>query len=280
MPTAQMRKMRNIIRQLRIQPGDRVLEIGTGWGALAILMAQTVDCTIDTITLSTEQAELATRRVADAGLADRVKVHYMDFRECRNKPDWAGAFDKFFSIEMIDNLSKDFIAEFWSVVDWALKPRTAIGVVQVISMPEARIPAYDKARADFIQKWVSATQSMTSLWLYTHLTIDLCFLLETMNSGTQGRLTVDSVHNIGPHYARTLREWKRKFLSNWPGLIAKELAVQYELDDAELEIFKRKWIYYFDYCEAGFATRSLGDHVITFTREGYADFGCDFDSHF
>lgn len=61
----------------------------------------------------------------------------MDFRECRNKPEWAGSFDKFFSIEMIDNLSKDFIGEFWSVVDWALKPKAAIGVVQVISMPEA-----------------------------------------------------------------------------------------------------------------------------------------------
>ena len=66
-------------------------------------------------------------------------------------------------------------------------------------------------------------------------------MLETMNSGTQGRLTVDSVHNIGPHYARTLREWKGKFLSNWPEF-SRELIDQYDLGEADLEIFRRKWI--------------------------------------
>jgi cyclopropane fatty-acyl-phospholipid synthase-like methyltransferase len=76
----------------------------------------------------------------------------------------------------------------------------------------------------------------------------LCFLVETMNRGTQGRLTVDSVANIGPHYARTLREWKRKFLRNWTGTIASALVDQYGLDDVSLEVFKRKWICEFFCC--------------------------------
>jgi cyclopropane-fatty-acyl-phospholipid synthase len=110
---------------------------GTGWGALSILIAKTVDCTIDTVTLSGEQRDLATARIAQAGLSDRIRVHYMDFRESRKQPGWAGAFDRFVSVEMIENVGREFIEDFWAVADWALKPRAAIGVVQVITMPEA-----------------------------------------------------------------------------------------------------------------------------------------------
>ncbi|KAH9852500.1 CFS1-like protein [Lenzites betulinus] len=264
---AQMRKMKNIIRRARVRPGDRVLEIGTGWGALSITLAKTVDCTIDTVTLSLEQRDLAVARIAKAGLSDRITVHYMDFRQCMDKPEWAGAFDRFISIEMIENVGREFIEEYWKVVDWALNPKSAIGVVQVISMPEARIPAYDAAGVDFIQKWVFFPGCYIP---------SLTFLVDTLSSGSGGgRLTIDSVENIGPHYARTLREWKRKFLANWESVIAAALIKQYDLDAAGLAIFKRKWIYYFDYCEAGFATRTLGDHIITFTREGDLAFGCD-----
>ncbi|KIJ22870.1 hypothetical protein M422DRAFT_39896, partial [Sphaerobolus stellatus SS14] len=94
-----------------------------------------------------------------------------------------------------------------------------------------------------------------------------------MKTATEGRLTVDSVANIGPHYARTLREWKQKFLDNW-GIIAEALVSKYNLKGEDLNVFRRKWIYYFDYCDAGFATRTLGDHIITFTREGNMEYGC------
>jgi len=99
----------------------------------------------------------------------------MDFRESLKKPEWKGAFDRFVSIEMIENVGKDFIPEYWRVVDWALKEDTAIGMVQVISMPESRvyqvtfsfflsflfkycigIPSYDR-QVDFVQKWVSSS---------------------------------------------------------------------------------------------------------------------------
>ncbi|TBU38075.1 Mycolic acid cyclopropane synthetase-domain-containing protein [Dichomitus squalens] len=264
--SAQARKMQNLIKRAGIAPGDRVLEIGTGWGSLAILMASTVECSVDTITLSVEQHDLAVERIEKAGLSDRVTVHYMDFRMCRERTEWAGVFDKFISVEMIENVGRDFIEEYWRVVDWALKPKTSVGVVQVITMPEARTPAYDSSGVDFIQKWVFPGCYIPSL----------CFLVETLNRGSQGRLTVDSVSNIGPHYARTLREWKRKFLVNWDKSISMALVNLYGLDEASLGVFKRKWIYYFDYCEAGFVTRTLGDHIITFTREGNVSFGCDF----
>jgi len=144
-----------------------------------------------------------------------------------------------------------------------------------------------------------------------------------MTNGSEGRLATDSVSNIGPHYARTLREWKRRFTANFEAVIAPALRKQYDLSDCDLEIFRRKWIcesricfcgvgpfvstvcllaglqiicewYFFsavlckviqlskhlsDYCEAGFATRSLGDHIITFTREGNVALGCTWDDY-
>ena len=114
------------------------IQSGTGWGALSILIAQTVDCTIDTVTLSGEQRDFATARIAAAGLSNRITIHCMDFRRCRDYTQWAGTFDRFVSIEMIENVGREFIEEFWSVADWALKPCEAIGVVQVITMPESR----------------------------------------------------------------------------------------------------------------------------------------------
>ena len=137
------------------------------------------------------------------------------------------------------------------------------------------IPAYDSSGADFIQKWVSRVLVTSSRSLYTQVNPDsdriprvripaiilkeaymltstavfpggyipsFCFLIETMNRATSGRLTVDSVANIGPHYARTLREWKRRFLSNWTDTIAPALVDKYSLDEADLEVFRRKWI--------------------------------------
>ncbi|KAF8634283.1 hypothetical protein AX17_004238 [Amanita inopinata Kibby_2008] len=149
---AQICKMRTILSKVKIRPGDRVLEIGTGFGSLAILAASTIDCTIETITLSVHQATLARKRIEGAGLTDRITVHNMDFRECMNKPEWKESFDRFISIEMIENVGKDYLEDYWRVVDWALKKDAGVGFVQVISLPEARVKQYDND-VDFIQKW-------------------------------------------------------------------------------------------------------------------------------
>ncbi|KAG8920747.1 hypothetical protein FRC02_000715 [Tulasnella sp. 418] len=101
-----------------------------------------------------------------------------------------------------------------------------------------------------------------------------------MKSGSNSRLIVDSVSNIGPHYARTLREWRHRFNGSFDGPIVDALKDEHpELlrgskGAAEIEVFRRKWLYYFCYCEAGFLMRVLGVHIITFAREGYESFGC------
>ncbi|KIJ35044.1 hypothetical protein M422DRAFT_181217, partial [Sphaerobolus stellatus SS14] len=121
-----------------IQKGDKVLEIRTGWGSLAILAAQKAECTVVTITLSTEQTLLAQQRVSEAGLSERISIHNMDFREYLGRPEWKGAFDKFISIEMMEYVGKNYMREYWNVVNWAINGKTGVGVVQCIALPEAR----------------------------------------------------------------------------------------------------------------------------------------------
>ncbi|KAG7439658.1 CFS1-like protein [Guyanagaster necrorhizus] len=265
----QMQKMKMILKKADIRPGDRVLEIGTGWGSLAILAAETIPgCKIDTITSASTQAAFARKRIKEAGLSDFITVHEMDYRECFIKPEWAGAFDRFISVEMIEHVGRDFLTEYWKVVDWAVKRDTGLGVVQVITFPEARIESYHSEGVDFMQKWF-----FPGGYLPTP-----CILMEAMKAGSSGRLTVDSIVNIGPHYARTLREWKRNFVDAWEGTISPALVRKYNLTPDEQEVFRRKWIYFVlasGYSEAGFSTRTLGDHIVTFTRDGNTSLRCE-----
>ncbi|KAF5374088.1 hypothetical protein D9615_008893 [Tricholomella constricta] len=148
---AQMRKLNHIIRKAQIHPGHRVLEIGSGWGSMAILIAQTFPGThVDTITLSVQQQTLARQRVAKAGLEGRIEVHLMDYRHM--PLGWEGAFDRVISIEMIEAVGAEFLEKYWQVVDWALKKKGGVGVVQAISIPEARFERYIR-EIDFIRKW-------------------------------------------------------------------------------------------------------------------------------
>ena len=165
----QVRKMKNAIDKAHILPGQRILDIGCGWGSLAIMIAECIPSTkIDAITLSVHQQTLAQERIALAGLSDRITIHLMDYR---NMPsDWKNAFDRVISIEMIEHVGKDFLEAFWSAVHWAMKLKDAIGVVQVITMPEASrsvtsaltsflskncFSGCNAQKPDFMRKWVS-----------------------------------------------------------------------------------------------------------------------------
>ncbi|KAF8073417.1 CFS1-like protein [Lyophyllum atratum] len=231
---AQIRKLKHIINKAQIRPGHRVLEIGSGWGSMAILIAQTFPGThVDTITLSVQQQALARTRIAKAGLEDRIEVHLMDYRNM--PPDWRGAFDRVVSIEMIEAVGAEFLEKYWQVVDWALKLKDGVGVVQVISIPEARFDRYIR-EIDFIRKWVLFPGGFLPT---------LTLLLQSMT----------------PVIVPAL---KREYPEVMCGPRGKE----------EIEVFKRKWICNC-YCEVGFTTRTLGDHIISFVREGYRDYGCN-----
>ncbi|EGN98375.1 hypothetical protein SERLA73DRAFT_91705, partial [Serpula lacrymans var. lacrymans S7.3] len=232
----QLRKLRHIIAKAKISSNQRVLEIGSGWGSLSILIAQTFPgTTVDTITLSVHQQTMALARIKAADMQDRIKVHLMDYRAMPF--EWKGLFDRVVSIEMIEAVGSEFIEKYWSVVDWALKEDGGVGVVQVITIPEALFPG------GFLP------------------TVTL--LLQAMEKGSSGRLIVDSISNIGPHYARTLREWRKRFISNFDSVIVPALKTEYPSvmggpkGREEIEVFKRKWLCAC-YCEVGFTTRTLG----------------------
>ncbi|CUA75126.1 cyclopropane-fatty-acyl-phospholipid synthase [Rhizoctonia solani] len=274
---AQMIKLEHLVKKLRIpETSDetiRILEIGSGWGALAILLAQKYSFVeIDSLTLSSEQKSLAEERIRAAGVEARVRIWLMDYR-CVPE-SWTGAFDRFVSVEVIEAVGREFLTEYWAIVERCMKPNNSVGVVQVITIPEPRYDRYIR-EIDFIRKWSK------HLFPGGHLPT-VTALVDTLAQGGKSKLIVDSISNIGPHYARTLREWRRRFLAKFNSDIIPSLKREYPevFDESvrgryEIEVFKRKWVYYYCYCEVGFTTRTLGDHIITFVREGFEGYGCD-----
>ncbi|KAF2753047.1 cyclopropane-fatty-acyl-phospholipid synthase [Pseudovirgaria hyperparasitica] len=253
---AQMRKLHHFIESAHLKESDHVLEIGTGWGSLAIEAVRATGCRITSLTLSKEQKELAEERIAQAGFQDKIDVLLCDYRDVQ--PPAKGAFDKVVSIEMLEAVGKEFLETYFSCVNRLLKKEGGIGVFQCITMPETRYDAYASSD-DFIRRYIFPGGHLPTV----------SQLVNAINTGSNKTLIVDDVLNIGPHYAKTLRLWREAFLDNFDADIRPALLRQHDgMTKQEIETFRRKWEYYFTYCEAGFWTKTLGDVIITVGREG------------
>ncbi|WP_375170026.1 class I SAM-dependent methyltransferase [Marinobacter sp.] len=221
-------KLDTICRKLDLQPGDRVIEIGTGWGGFAIHAAKHYGCHVTTTTISREQLELAKTRVQEEGLDDRITLLFDDYR------DLQGQFDKLVSIEMIEAVGPQFLDSYLAQISTLLKP-DGLALIQSINMPEQR---YLRAlrNVDFIQRFIFPGSFIPSFGA----------ILESVRS--QSNLVLTHAEDIGFHYARTLRDWCQRFMAQ-----ASELDAQgYD------EAFRRLWHFYFAYCEAGFSERAIG----------------------
>ncbi|KAK8105039.1 hypothetical protein PG999_008398 [Apiospora kogelbergensis] len=252
---AQMTKLRRFVDGCRIKPSDHVLEIGTGWGSFAIEAVRTTGCRVTSLTLSKEQKALAEERIRAAGLADRIQVKLMDYRNLAvpERP-----YDKIVSIEMLEAVGKEFLGTYFSHMDRLLKKDGGIAMFQCITMPENRYEALGK-KEDFIAKYIFPGGYLPAITQ----------LLHHISAESRGTLIVEKIENIGGHYAKTLRLWKEKFMQNFESTIAPALRREHpRMTDAEIGVFRRKWEYYFTYCEAGFVTKTLGDVIITVGREG------------
>jgi cyclopropane-fatty-acyl-phospholipid synthase len=248
---AQMRKLDRFIDNAHIIRSDHVLEIGTGWGSFAMRAVQRTGCKVTTLTLSIEQKELAEARIRDSGMSDNITVLLCDYRTLR-VPE-TGAFDKIVSIEMLEAVGAEYLVTYFRCINKLLKPDGGIACFQCITMPDARAAAYASSD-DFIRRYIFPGGYLPSV----------SELVGAIHSASAGSLIVDSLENIGPHYTKALRLWREGFLAKWEVI---RLGLQ-ELNDVEAQIFKRKWEYYFRYCEAGFRTRTLGDVILTLVREG------------
>ena len=234
---AQVAKVDGICRRLGLRPSHHLLEIGTGWGYLALHTAGRFGCRVTTTTVSREQFALATERVAKAGLSDRVTVVLRDWRELE------GAFDRLVSVEMIEAIGWRLIPEFLRACSRLLKPDGA-GLIQSITIADAH---YERARrsVDFIQRHVFPGSCIPSVGS-----------LAAAAAATDLKIT--GIEDIGPHYARTLREWRTRLLARADRIRALGH------DDRAL----RLWEFYFAYCEGGFEERALGDAQILLAKPG------------
>ncbi|OLN81198.1 Tuberculostearic acid methyltransferase UfaA1 [Colletotrichum chlorophyti] len=252
---AQMTKLHRFIDGAHIKSSDHVLEIGTGWGSFAIEAVKTTGCRVTSLTLSKEQKALAEERIEAAGFSDRIEVLLMDYRAL---PTPEKPYDKIVSIEMLEAVGQEFLGTYFACIDKLLKKEGGIAVFQCITMPEGRHEAYSKSE-DFINHYIFPGGYLPAITQ----------LLNHISKESKGTLIVEKVENIGGHYSKTLRLWKEEFLRNFDSKIRPALKQEHEnMSEEEIDVFRRKWEYYFTYCEAGFLTKTLGDVIITVGREG------------
>jgi cyclopropane-fatty-acyl-phospholipid synthase len=234
---AQKNKIRMLIKKADIRPEHHVLEIGCGWGAFAIEAARESGCRVTAITISQQQFDLATQRVKAAGLEDKISVELCDYRMIK------GQFDRIVSIEMIEAVGHEHLAEFFAVCDRALKPGGKV-VIQAITIPHERYETY-RNDVDWIRKHIFPGGHLPSL--------------EAMRDAmaSVSKLEICRVENIGLHYAQTLRDWRGSFTK----ACDKVFAMGFDGN------FVRKWIYYFALCEASFETRAIDTLHLVISRE-------------
>jgi cyclopropane-fatty-acyl-phospholipid synthase len=233
---AQLRKIDRILEKACLSEHHHLLEIGTGWGTLAIRAATLYGCRVTSITLSKEQQESARQRIDQAGLSDRIKVLLCDYRKV------TGQYDRIISIEMLEAVGKAYYPDFFRGCDRLMKAN-GIMVVQTITIPDQRYEAYSKT-TDWMRLFIFPGGLLPSLTAIT----------KTLTKHTS--LVVKHIESIGPHYALTLARWKERFLANREKIL--ELGFS--------ESFIRRWEYYFSYCQAGFAQHYIDDLQIVLTR--------------
>ena len=254
---AQLRKLRLHIERANIRKGDHVLEIGTGWGSFSMEAVRTTGCTVDSLTLSVEQKALAEQRIAAAGLSNAITVHLMDYRDM--PASWADRFDRIVSIEMLEAVGIEFLSTYFACVDRVLKRRGGVVSIQCITMPEGRFRNY-VSQTDFIRKWIFPGGALPSVTA----------ILDAVQQGSNGQLVLDTAHSIGPHYSRTLREWRIRFENNFDSIIRPALLMDHDdirgLSPQEqakqVEVFRRKWICECFICPSWFLLSTRADQKI------------------
>ena len=224
---AQAAKYDRLCRELRLQPGDHLLEIGSGWGGMAAHAARNYGCRVSTITISDEQFRYTTERMKMEGLADRVEVRRQDYRQVE------GQYDKIVSIEMLEAVGDAFLPTYFRKVQGLLK-RNGLFAAQFITCPDRRHAEF-RRNVDWIQKHIFPGSLLLSM-------NRVAAVAQRTSS-----LSLHSLHDLGLDYARTLREWRQRFHAQQDAVRAQGFA----------QHFIRTWDYYLAYCEAAFAWRNI-----------------------
>ena len=223
---AQVNKYNKLIEFIKPKTGDKILEIGCGWGGFAEHLTMSHDVKLDCITISKKQFEFAKKRIFKAGLNDKVDIKFLDYRDLKDN------YDSVVTIEMIEAVGEKYLNKYFSTIKDNLKP-SGIGAIQAIIIKDDLFDRYRK-NEDFIQKYIFPGGFLPSLKLIKNY----CKI-----SG----LELTNYNSYGSHYSNTLKEWRQNFTKSWSD-ISKQ-----GFDDS----FKKIWDFYFSYCEAGFKSKNI-----------------------
>tara|TARA_B100000029_G_scaffold339604_1_gene331817 strand:- start:539 stop:1726 length:1188 start_codon:yes stop_codon:yes gene_type:complete len=223
---AQINKYNKLIKMVKPRRGDKILEIGCGWGGFAEHMAKNYDIKLDCITISKKQFLFTKERIRKAGLNHKVDVKMMDYRDVKKK------YDIIISIEMIEAVGEKYLDKYF----YTIKENLASGGRGAIQAIIIKDELYDRYRnkEDFIQKYIFPGGFLPSLKSLDKL---------SRKSG----LKIDGYHLYGSHYSNTLQKWRESFLDSWD-LISKQ---------GFNSSFKKMWDFYFSYCDAGFKSKNI-----------------------
>ena len=223
---AQINKYNKLINLVKPRNGDKVLEIGCGWGGFAEHLAKNYNIKMDCITISKKQYAFAKERIRKNKLSDKVNVKMMDYRELKNK------YDIIVSIEMIEAVGEKYLDEYFNIIKDNLSPggRSAI---QAIVIKDELYNRY-RMKEDFIQKYIFPGGFLPSMKSINRLS-------------NKSGLKIEKCNLYGSHYSSTLQKWRESFLNSWDSISRQGFN----------QNFKKTWDFYFSYCEAGFKSKNI-----------------------
>lgn len=234
---AQNNKYRRLAEAINLQPGQKVLEIGCGWGGFAEFAAKNYDAKVVGLTISTEQRDFARKRIHEAGLSDKVEIRFQDYRDERDQ------YDRIASIEMIEAVGEQFWPQYFGQLRDRLKPGGFAGI-QAITIQDRFFQSY-RREVDFIQRYVFPGGMLPSPDVLKSL-------------GDKFGVPVIRERIFGQDYAKTLASWRDNFRAAWPNLTPLGFD----------ERFRRLWEYYLAYCEAGFLSGNIDVRQVVFAKAG------------
>ena len=223
---AQINKYNKLIDLIQPKPGDKILEIGCGWGGFAEHLAKNYDIKLDCITISKNQFLFTKARINNAKLNHKVNVKMLDYRDVRKK------YDSIVSIEMIEAVGKEYLNQYFKTIKENLV-QGGRGAIQAIVIKDELYDRY-KTKEDFIQKYIFPGGFLPSIKSLNKLSI-------------QSGLKIENHKLYGQHYCSTLQRWRKSFLDSW------DLISRQGFDNN----FKKMWHFYFSYCEAGFKSKNI-----------------------
>ena len=223
---AQMNKNKKLLSLLKPKTGDKILEIGCGWGGFAEFVGKNYDIKMDCITISQKQFDYASKRIFENGLNEKVKVKLKDYRDVKEK------YNSIASIEMIEAVGKNYLSSYFNTIKSNLS-ENGKAAIQAITINDDLYERY-KTKQDFIQKYIfpgGFLPSKKSLYSF---------------SSSKG-LTIERYDSYGFHYSNTLKLWRDEFLNKWDQISRQGFDLN----------FKRMWHFYLSYCEAGFKSKNI-----------------------